>query len=152
MLNEFKYFNTYKVLKSMSGFYETNNLPNFLIKSQPIVITPSNINNYINPVIVYASFQLTPLGEFKIFPINLNPNYGEFQVTFPSTSMEITFVGNDNVISNVLGMISFDTVYDYSVESVTPTTFKFNLSNLPNPVPTPTPFFGTLSLQILLKK
>ncbi len=132
----------------MSGYYETDNLPNFSIKSQPIVITPSNINDYINPVIVYASFQLTSLGEFKIFPINLNPDYGEFQVTFPNTSMSILFIGNDKVISNFLGMISFDTIYDYSVESVTPTTFQFNLSNLP----TPTPFFGTLSLQILLKK
>ena len=132
----------------MGGFYETDNLPNFSIKSQPIVITPSNFNNYINPVIVYASFQLTSSGEFKIFPINLNPNYGEFQVTFPSTSMSIRFIGNNKVVSKVLGMISFDTNYDYSVESVTPITFQFNLSNLP----TPRPFFGTLSLQLLLKK
>ena len=136
----------------MGGFYETDNLPNFSIKSQPIVVTPSNFNNYINPVIVYASFQLTSSGEFKIFPINLNPNYGAFQVTFPGTSMSIRFIGNDKVVSNVLGMISFDTIYDYNVQSITPTTFQFNLSNLPNPIPTPTPFFGTLSLQLLLKK
>jgi hypothetical protein len=134
----------------MSGFYETNNLPNFTISRQPIVITPSNLNNYINPVIIYASFELTSGGEFRIHPINMKAEYGQFQVTAPSTSMEIQFVGNPEVVSKVLGTISFN--YDYSVESVSDTTFQYNLSNLPSPVPTPVPYFGTISLQLLLKK
>ncbi len=132
----------------MSGFYDTNNLANFNIAKQPIVITPSNLNNYLNPIIIYASFELTETGEFKIHPISISTSskYGEFEVSQISTNMEIRFIGNDEVVSNVLGMMSFN--YDYSLESVTQTTFQFNLTNLP----TPTPFFGTLSLQLLLKK
>ena len=132
----------------MGGFYETDNLPNFSIKSQPIVVTPSNFNNYINPVIIYYSFQLTSGGEFRIDPIVRKPEYGYFQVTPPNTSMEIQFVGDPEVVSKVLGSISFN--YDYSVESISDTTFQFNLSNLPTPIPTA--FFGTFTLQILLKK
>jgi hypothetical protein len=130
----------------MSGFYETNNLPNFNISKQPVVITPSNLNNYINPVIIYSSFELTSDGEFKINPIIRKPEYGYFLVTQPSTGTEIQFVGNPEVVTKILGTISFN--YDYSVESISDTTFQFNLSNLP----TPTPFYGTISLQILLKK
>ena len=37
-------------------------------------------------------------------------------------------------------MISFG--YPYSVEQISPTTFQFNLNDLP----TPTPFFGKLSI------
>jgi len=128
------------LLIKMSGFYDVTNLANFTVSNY----NKNNFNQIINPIIIYASFELTSDGEFKIHPINLKPEYGYFLVSQPSTTMFIQFVANDN-IKKVLGMISFN--YPYSVEQVSDTIFQFNLSGLP----TPTPFFGTISLMIAKK-
>jgi len=118
------------------GFYSTDNLAKFKIENTLKTITQTKTN----PLVIYASFELTESGEFKINPINPYLQYGYFLVTQPTENMSIQFVGNTKLVKKVLGMISFG--YPYSVEQISPTTFQFNLNDLP----TPTPFFGTLSI------
>jgi hypothetical protein len=124
------------------GFYSVENLPKFTVIDTSGIINTTNINNYSNPVIIYASFELTLTGEFKIKPLNIKQEYGYFLVTQPDTEMSIQFIGNSNSFKNILGMISFN--YPYSVQQISNTTFQFNLLGLP----TPSPFFGTLSLML----
>ena len=126
----------------MSGYQISSNAQhNFDVNDQACAncYIPQSIPS--NITIVYATFQLTSTGEFRIDPMNFQSIYGEFFVSMPAASMSIFFQANSQ-IKRVFGMMSFN--FAYEIQQPTQTSVTFDLTGLP----TPTPFFGTLSLML----
>jgi hypothetical protein len=116
------------------SYYTVQNPLNFGVKS-------TLYYDKIEPIIIYASFEYTLSGEFRINPINLKQGVGQFQVTIPGgATQSIEFILEPGH-SKVIGMISFGG--NYSVEQPSPTRFRWNLTGLSG-----APYFGTLSLMI----
>ena len=126
------------------SFYTTNNPSTFTISN--VACETCNASELVSTTTFLAGFGVRT-GAFGGLEGYVNPLtpfglYGQFQFTFPSSSMQIQFIGSE-CVRRVVAVVSVG--YNMTLTHTSDTSFTIDLSGLPST------WYGTMTVTVQLK-